>query len=181
LLRAARRHPSVIVGVFILPMALGIGAALFVTPLYTASEVLVTAGDAPSGVWEAVKGRENLVKLAQRTHLADKVSYSEPLTEEGKLQLAVRALEYRLNIRPLDGNAIAIIADWTDGQTAYDLAHGAVLDFLETREGYRTLKPAEVPQKPKYPVRTILVVGGALLGLLMSIGISAVLDLASRR
>ena len=47
--------------------------------------------------------------------------------------------------------------------------------------GLDLFKPAELPTKPKYPVRVILVFGGALLGLFLSIGVAAALDLASGR
>jgi hypothetical protein len=56
-----------------------------------------------------------------------------PLTEEAKLQRAVKLLEGRLNIKG-DGNTVSFIAEWTDAQTAFDLATGAVLNFLESRK-----------------------------------------------
>jgi capsular polysaccharide biosynthesis protein len=162
IVRAPLRRPKLAAAIFLLLTALGILAALFVTPLYTASEVLVITRnvitpnigqqnappqeyDPTAGIWEAVKGRDSLVKLAQQTHLADKIrapGEGPPLTEDGKLQLAVKTLEYRLNIKP-DGNTVAFVAEWTDAQTAYDLARGAVLNFLETRKADEISKISE--------------------------------------
>jgi len=162
IVRAPLRRPKLAAAIFLLLTALGILAALFVTPLYTASEVLVitrnvitpTIGqqnappqdyDPTAGIWEAVKGRDNLTKLAQQTHLADKIRApgdGPPLTDEAKLQLAVKMLEYRLNIKA-DGNTVAFVAEWTDAQTAYDLARGAVLNFLETRKADEISKYSE--------------------------------------
>jgi uncharacterized protein involved in exopolysaccharide biosynthesis len=152
--RSPLRHPKLAAAIFLFFTALGIVAALLVTPMYQASEVVVITRnvltpnigqqtnqpndyDPTTGVWEAVKGRDALVRLARQTHLVDKIqappARSGPLTEEAKLQVAVKLLEYRLNIRP-DGNTVAFIADWTDPQTAYELATGWVIDFLETRK-----------------------------------------------
>lgn len=162
IVRAPLRRPKLAAAIFLLLTALGILAALFVTPLYTASEVLVITRnvitpnigqqnappqeyDPTAGIWEAVKGRDSLTKLAQQTHLADKIralGEGPPLTEDGKLQLAVKTLDYRLNIKP-DGNTVAFVADWTDAQTAYDLARGAVLNFLETRKADEISKISE--------------------------------------
>jgi len=44
---------------------------------------------------------------------------------------------------------------------------------------YSTYKPAEVPSKPKRPVQLLLGSAGALLGLLLALGVSAGVDLAS--
>jgi hypothetical protein len=163
IVRAPLRHPKLTAFIFLLLTAAGIAAAYFVTPMYQASEVLVitrnvitpTIGqqqngppqdyDPMAGVWEAVKGRDSLNKLAQQTHLADRVKLPADqgqLTEEGKQQLAVKVLDGRLNIKG-DGNTVSFIADWTDAQTAYDLAKGSVLNFLETRKGDEISKISE--------------------------------------
>src|SRR5215471_7826173 len=162
IVRAPLRRPKLAAAIFLLLTALGIIAALFATPLYQASEVLVITRnvitpnigqqnapqqdyDPTAGIWEAVKGRDNLIKLAQQTHLADKVhapGEGPPLTEEGKLQLAVKMLEYRLKIKP-DGNTVAFVAEWTDAQTAYDLARGAAISFLDTRKAEEISKISE--------------------------------------
>jgi hypothetical protein len=161
--RAPLRHPKLSAAIFLLLTAAGIAAAFFVTPMYQASEVLVitrnvltpTIGqqngpppdyDPMAGVWEAVKGRDALIKLAQQAHLADRVrapsDQGAPLTEEAKQALAVKLLDFRLNIKG-DGNTVSFIADWTDAQTAYDVAKGSVLNFLETRKGDEIAKIQE--------------------------------------
>src|SRR6266516_1223000 len=128
IVRAPLRHPKLSAALFLLLTGLGIAAAVFVTPMYQASEVLVINrqlvtpvigqqnGPAPeydptAGVWEAVKGRDNLLKLAQETHLTDKIKPAQdggPLTDEAKVQQAVKLLEYRLNIKP-DGNTVSFV------------------------------------------------------------------------
>lgn len=160
--RAPLRHPKLSAAIFLVLTALGIVAAFFVTPMYQASEVLVitrnvltpTIGqqqngppqdyDPSAGVWEAVKGRDSLIKLAQQVHLADRLRLAsdQPLTEEAKLQVAVKLLDDRFQIKG-DGNTVSFITQWTDAQTAYDLAKGSVLNFLETRKGDEIAKISE--------------------------------------
>ena len=46
---------------------------------------------------------------------------------------------------------------------------------------YSVYKPAELPTRPKYPVHLLLILGGALLGFLLSTGIASLLDVMSGR
>jgi uncharacterized protein involved in exopolysaccharide biosynthesis len=46
---------------------------------------------------------------------------------------------------------------------------------------YSIYKPAEVPTRPKYPIRLLLIVGGALLGFLLSTAVASLLDVVSGR
>lgn len=157
ILRAPLRRPKLAAFIFASVMLLATIASVRVRPTYEAQAAIVvqknamlpTFGDAaknvPSneidpavGVSETVKGRQNLISLAQQTHLADKTkippnpSLSSEPSDEDKLQAAVKVLERKLTVTS-DGVTINFVADWSDPQTAYDLVSAAVHNFLDSR------------------------------------------------
>jgi uncharacterized protein involved in exopolysaccharide biosynthesis len=154
-LRGPRRHPKVAAAIFVVLTAVGVAGAITATLTYEAEALVLVQKnvampalgdgnrngqadfDPTTGVYETVKGRENLLALARETHLVDKtdfsrVPYGRPLTDEEKLQFAAKTLEWRLNVKT-EGPVVTFIGRWNDPQTAYDLATGAARNFFNTR------------------------------------------------
>jgi len=154
ILRAPWRHPKLAAAALVLTTAVGVAGAWYVNPSYQAEAIIAvqknlatpalgnpnqnqqqyTDFDPTLGVSELVKGRESVLSLIRQTHLLEKVEYpaGEPLTEDQKVQIAVRALERRLNVKS-DGTTVEFSAKWNDPQTAYDIVAGAARNFLESR------------------------------------------------
>jgi uncharacterized protein involved in exopolysaccharide biosynthesis len=154
-LRAPLRHPVVAALVFIALAAVGIVGAVRAQPIYESkARILIqknipmpTVGennrngqaefDPTMGVYETVKGRENLLALARETHLGDKIdvpssAFGHPPSADEKLEYATKWLDWRLEVQT-EGGVVTFVARWTDPRTAYDLVTGAARRFFDAR------------------------------------------------
>jgi uncharacterized protein involved in exopolysaccharide biosynthesis len=153
--RAPSRHPKMAGAIFVALAVAGVVGALVAKQTYEADALVLVQRniaipalgesnrngqadfDPTTGVFETVKGRENLLALARETRLIEKTDFPRApsgrlLTDEEKLQSAVKTLESRLNVKT-EGNVVTFVARWTDPQTAYDLVNGATRNFFNTR------------------------------------------------
>lgn len=97
---------------------------------------------------EAVMKRDNLVSIAQSTHLLDRwsqirspigkvkdlvgVLLRHPVTDAERMQATVGLLSQRLWVRASEGT-VTIGVDWSEPQTAYELVQAAQNNFVEQR------------------------------------------------
>jgi hypothetical protein len=153
--RAPFRHPALAIAIFTVLAAVGIAGAVIVKQTYEADALVLVRKnvaipalgdgnrntqadfDPTTGVFETVKGRENLLALARETHLVQKTDFprmpsGRARTDDEKLQYVVEMLEWRLTVKT-EGNLVTFVALWTDPQTAHDIVTGAARGFFNAR------------------------------------------------
>jgi uncharacterized protein involved in exopolysaccharide biosynthesis len=156
--RAIRARIFVVLPIFLVGVGLTSAAVVLVPRTYTCQTVLMTmgnsvldgmyAGNAFAGATDLIMRHENLEAIIKDTDLVEKTAQRRPAlsklkdrlirsafgetSEKSKIGALVGSLETKIEVSTDKGD-LSIRVDWTDGQTAAEIAGAARESFLRAR------------------------------------------------